>query len=92
MKRSHSFSACAGRAVRSASLCSALAWLAALAGCSSSPPLFAPDGRPTTQVQCPSGSNLCEQRAQADCGGAYEVVRQSSDAGTRSLLYACKTR
>jgi hypothetical protein len=65
---------------------------AALAGCSSSPPLFLPDGRPTTLVQCPEGSDSCSQQARVNCGGQFEVVRQSSDNGTLSLIYACPVR
>ena len=72
--------------------CGALlvAGAAALAACSSSPPLFTSDGRQTTAVQCPVGSDTCEQQARAMCGnGGYDVVRESSDNGMRSLLYAC---
>nr|WP_144150893.1 hypothetical protein [Paraburkholderia sp. BCC1885] len=68
------------------------ALLGALAGCSSSPPLFLPDGRPTTLVQCPEGSDSCAQQARASCGGQFDVVRQSSDNGSLSLIYACPTR
>ena len=71
---------------------SGFALLAALAGCSSSPPLFLPDGRPTTLVQCPEGSDSCAQQARADCGGQFEVVRQSSDKGTLNLIYACPAK
>jgi hypothetical protein len=73
--------------------CAALlvAGAAALAACSSSPPLFTSDGRQTTAVQCPVGSDTCEQQAKAMCGnGGYDVVRESSDNGMRSLLYACR--
>ncbi|MEW6344994.1 MAG: hypothetical protein RXR20_00420 [Paraburkholderia sp.] len=66
--------------------------LAALAGCSSSPPLFLPDGRPTTLVQCPQGSDSCAQQARANCGGQFETVRQSRDDGTLSLIYACPVK
>jgi len=68
------------------------ALLAALAGCSSSPPLFLPDGRPTTLVQCPQGSDSCTQQARAACGGQFDVVRQSNEDGTRSLIYACPAK
>jgi predicted small lipoprotein YifL len=71
----------------------ALAAVAALAGCGSSSPLFASDGSPTTLVQCPSGSDSCEQQAAANCsGGGYEVVRQTVESGVRNLLYACKRK
>lgn len=66
--------------------------IAVLSGCSSSAPLFLPDGRPTTLVQCPAGSDSCTQQANAACGGAFDVVRQSSDNGTLSLLYACRAK
>jgi hypothetical protein len=62
----------------------------ALGGCSSSAPLFLPDGRATTLVQCPVGSDSCAQQAAASCNGAFDVVRQSSEGGTLSLIYACR--
>jgi predicted small lipoprotein YifL len=92
MKRSYSFSARADRLVRTALGATGVALLAALAGCSSSPPLFLPDGRPTTLVQCPAGSDSCAQQARVNCGGQFEVVRQSSENGTLSLIYACPVR
>jgi hypothetical protein len=92
MKRSYSLSACTDRIVRTALGAAGLAMFAALAGCSSSPPLFLPDGRPTTLVQCPEGSDSCSQQARVNCGGQFEVVRQSSDNGTLSLIYACPVR
>ncbi|RKE37240.1 hypothetical protein B0G76_3482 [Paraburkholderia sp. BL23I1N1] len=74
--------------------CAALALPAAavLSGCSSSAPLFLSDGRPTTLVQCPAGSDSCSQQASAACGGTFDVVRQSSDNGTLSLIYACRAK
>jgi hypothetical protein len=74
--------------------CAALAVsaVAALGGCSSSPPLFLSDGRQTTLVQCPAGSDNCAQQATASCGGAFDVVRQSTDNGTLSLIYACRAK
>jgi hypothetical protein len=65
---------------------------AALSGCSSSAPLFLPDGRPTTLVQCPAGSDSCEQQATASCGGAFDVVRQSTNSGALNLIYACRAK
>jgi hypothetical protein len=65
---------------------------AVLSGCSSSAPLFLPDGRATTLVQCPAGSDSCSQQASASCGGAFDVVRQSSESGTLSLIYACRAK
>lgn len=70
----------------------ALPTIAMLSGCSSSAPLFLPDGRPTTLVQCPAGSDSCVQQARASCGSAFDVVRQSSDNGTLSLIYACQAK
>jgi predicted small lipoprotein YifL len=99
MKRSYLFSARTGQASRTArtlraalGVASGVAMLAALAGCSSSPPLFLPDGRPTTLVQCPEGSDSCAQQARANCGGQFDTVRQSKDDGTLSLIYACPAR
>jgi hypothetical protein len=65
---------------------------AALSACSSSAPLFLPDGRATTLVQCPAGSDSCSQQASASCGGAFDVVRQSSESGTLNLIYACRAK
>lgn len=66
--------------------------MAMLSGCSSSAPLFLPDGRATTLVQCPVGSDSCTQQASASCGGAFDVVHQSSESGTLSLIYACRAK
>jgi predicted small lipoprotein YifL len=77
--------------VRAMCTVAALAAVSALAGCGSSAPLFASDGRPTTLVQCTNGSDSCDQQAAASCSGAgYEVVRQTVESGVRNLLYACK--
>ncbi|MFP3569505.1 hypothetical protein [Paraburkholderia sp. SIMBA_030] len=70
----------------------AVAGIAVLSGCSSSAPLFLPDGRATTLVQCPAGSDSCVQQARASCGGAFDVVRQSTDRGTFNLIYACRAK
>ena len=78
--------------VRGASLAAVLAMTGALAACSSAPPLFSADGRPTTLVQCPAGSDNCEQQAQAMCGGAFDAIRTSTANGVRSLLYACRSK
>lgn len=77
---------------RRACVALAVAGIAALSGCSSSAPLFLPDGRATTLVQCPAGSDSCVQQARASCGGAFDVVRQSTDSGTLSLIYACRAK
>lgn len=66
--------------------------VAVLSGCGSSAPLFLKDGRATTLVQCPVGSDSCSQQASASCGGAFDVVRQSKASGTLSLIYACRTK
>lgn len=84
MKRSLSFFA------RRSSVMLAVGAIVALGGCSSSAPLFLSDGRATTLVQCPAGSDSCSQQAAASCNGAFDVVRQSSQGGTLSLIYACR--
>ncbi|MBW0446050.1 hypothetical protein EN871_27470 [bacterium M00.F.Ca.ET.228.01.1.1] len=63
-----------------------------LAGCGSSAPLFLSDGRPTTLVECPAGSDSCTQQAAASCGGAFDTVRRSTSNGTLSLIYACRAK
>ncbi|WP_341317235.1 hypothetical protein WN982_38755 [Paraburkholderia sp. IMGN_8] len=70
----------------------AVAGIAVLSGCSSSAPLFLSDGRATTLVQCPAGSDSCVQQARASCGGAYDVVRQSTNSSMLSLIYACRAK
>jgi hypothetical protein len=66
----------------------------ALAGCSSSPPLFSSDGRPTTLIQCPAagGWSLCQQNARVTCPGGYDVLEQTTDSGQNGLLIACKAQ
>ncbi|HEY1998151.1 hypothetical protein [Paraburkholderia sp.] len=96
-KRSSLFSARTDRPARAALGAAGFALLAALAGslagCGSSPPLFLPDGRPTTLVQCPEGSDSCVQQARAACGSnSFDTVRQSSENGTLSLIYACPVK
>jgi hypothetical protein len=86
MKRSLSFFA------RRACAALAAGVMVALSGCSSSAPLFLPDGRATTLVQCPAGSDSCSQQASAGCGGAFDVVRQSTENGTLNLIYACRAK
>jgi hypothetical protein len=66
--------------------------MVALSACSSSAPLFLSDGRATTLVQCPAGSDSCSQQASASCGGAFDVVRQSTENGTLNLIYACRAK
>ena len=96
MKRSYSFSArmkhITGAKRAALGAAGGIALLAALAGCSSSPPLFLPDGRPTTLVQCPEGSDSCVQQARVACGGQFDVVRRSNENGTLSLIYACPAK
>jgi len=66
------------------------AW--ALAGCSSAPPLFSADGRPTQQIQCPAygGWRNCTDNAKALCPNGYDVLGQSTEKNQNSLLVACK--
>ena len=85
MKRSLSFFA------RRSSVMLAVGAIVALGGCSSSPPLFLSDGRPTTLVQCPAGSDSCVQQASAACNGAFDLVQQTTQGGTLNLIYACRT-
>jgi hypothetical protein len=92
MKRSYLFSVRRDLLVRAALGATGIALCAGLAACSSSPPLFLPDGRQTTLVQCPEGSNSCAQQARVNCSGEFDVVRQSSDNGTLSLIYACPAK
>jgi len=82
----------AGFLRRTARAVYALAALATLGGCGSSAPLFAPDGRPTTQVQCSAAGtwDACMQQARGMCGGNFDVVRQSTSSGVHTLLFACK--
>jgi hypothetical protein len=93
MKRSQTSAMRAtARWVRGATLSAALAALGALGACSSAPPLFAPNGQPTVLVQCPAGSDNCDQQAQAACGGAFDTLRVTTENNTRSLLYACRAK
>jgi hypothetical protein len=66
-----------------------------LSACSSAPPLFSSDGRPTSLIQCPSngGWSNCQENARAMCaGGNYDVLGQSTDNGQNGLLIACKAK
>jgi hypothetical protein len=65
-----------------------------LSACSSAPPLFSSDGRPTSMIQCPTngGWSNCQQNARALCSGSYDVFDQSSDNGQNSLLIACRAK
>jgi hypothetical protein len=67
---------------------------ACLTACSSAPPLFSSDGRPTSMVQCPAsgGWSNCQENARAMCGGNYDVLDQSTDNGQNGLLIACKSQ
>lgn len=79
-----------GKAIGLYMTLAASAW--ALAGCSSAPPLFSADGRPTQMVQCPAygGWRLCTDNARVSCPGGYDVLDQSSADNQNSLLIACK--
>ena len=63
-----------------------------LAACSSAPPLFSADGRPTQQIQCPAygGWRNCTDNAKALCPSGYDVLGQSTENNQNSLLVACK--
>jgi hypothetical protein len=65
-----------------------------LSACSSAPPLFSSDGRPTNMIRCPAngGWSNCQQNARALCAGSYDVLDQSSDNGQNNLLIACKAQ
>ncbi|BAN24726.1 hypothetical protein [Caballeronia insecticola] len=79
-----------GRGFRLAVLVAGSVW--ALAGCSSAPPLFSADGRPTQQVQCPAygGWRNCTDNAKVLCPSGYDVLDQSTENNQNSLLVACK--
>ncbi len=64
----------------------------ALGGCSSAPPLFSADGRPTQQISCPAygGWRNCTDNAKALCQGGYDVIDQSTGDSNNTLLVACK--
>jgi hypothetical protein len=68
--------------------------LSGLFACSSSAPLFTPDGRSTSQVQCPAAGtwDTCRQNAGGICGGDFDTIRQSIDNDTRTLVFACHAR
>ena len=65
-----------------------------LSACSSAPPLFSSDGRPTNMITCPTngGWSNCQENARALCSGSYDVLDQSSDNGQNSLLIACRAK
>jgi hypothetical protein len=64
----------------------------ALGGCSSAPPLFSADGRPTQQINCPAngGWRNCTDNAKALCPSGYDVIDQSTGDSSNSLLVACR--
>lgn len=71
----------------------ACALLAALSACSSGPPLFLSDGRPTIQVQCPAAGDRdsCVQQARVRCAEAgYDTVDTTTTGDTFTLVFACK--
>lgn len=79
-----------GRKIGLSIMLAGSAW--ALAGCSSAPPLFSSDGRPTQQIQCPAyeGWRNCTDNAKALCPSGYDVLDQSTDNNQNSMLVACK--
>jgi hypothetical protein len=82
------------RASRSLALLPLAVAASVLSACSSAPPLFSSDGRPTNMIQCPAngGWSNCQQNARALCAGSYDVLDQSSDNGQNNLLIACKAQ
>ena len=84
-------SVCASRFLALLPLAAAVSVLSA---CSSAPPLFSSDGRPTNMIQCPAngGWSNCQENARALCAGSYDVLDQSSDNGQNSLLIACRAK
>jgi hypothetical protein len=68
--------------------------VAVLAGCSSAPTLFTPDGRSTSLISCsdaPGDADQCVNQAKALCGaGGYDVLRRDNNGTSRSLLIACR--
>jgi hypothetical protein len=72
----------------------AVSALLVLSACSSAPPLFSSDGRPTSMIQCPTsgGWSNCQQNARAMCAGSYDVLDQTSENGQNGLLIACKAK
>ncbi|CAB3796393.1 hypothetical protein LMG28688_04278 [Paraburkholderia caffeinitolerans] len=71
------------------------ALLAALSACSSGPPLFLSDGRPTIPVQCSAAGDhdSCKQQALQRCGGAsYDTVDTSKSGDTYTLVFACQAK
>jgi hypothetical protein len=64
----------------------------ALGACSSSPPLFSADGRPTQQILCPAagGWRNCTDNARVLCPGGYDVIDQSTGDPSNSMLVACR--
>ncbi|MFM0322037.1 hypothetical protein [Caballeronia glebae] len=79
-----------GRSIGLSVMLAGGAW--ALAGCSSAPPLFSADGRPTQQIQCPAygGWKNCADNAKVLCPAGYDVLDQSTENNQNSLLVACK--
>lgn len=71
------------------------ALLAALSACSSGPPLFLSNGRPTVPVQCSAAGDhdSCVQQARARCsGGNFDTVDTSVSGDTYTLVFACRTQ
>ncbi|KMZ13007.1 hypothetical protein BHUM_00733 [Candidatus Burkholderia humilis] len=66
---------------------------AMLGGCSSTPPLFSADGRPTQQITCPAygGWRNCMDNAKAQCPSGYDMIDQSSADNQNTMLIACKS-
>ncbi|WP_213304850.1 hypothetical protein [Paraburkholderia sacchari] len=83
------------RVCRLSSTAGVCALLAALSACSSGPPLFLSDGRPTIPVQCSAAGDhdSCNQQARQRCGGAsYDTVDTSRSGDTYTLVFACMAK
>jgi hypothetical protein len=63
-------------------------------GCGGTAQLFTGDGRPTTQVQCPTAGpwDTCLQNARGICQGDVDVIKRSSSGETHTLLFACRAK
>ncbi|MBB3953007.1 hypothetical protein GGQ76_004329 [Aureimonas jatrophae] len=61
-----------------------VALFAALSGCSASDdqaPIVGPSGQSVNRTKCSDSSDQCFRSANAACGGSYQVVDSSSNAG-----------
>lgn len=64
-----------------------------LAGCSSGPPLFTDDGRPTVAIDCrPSVAGQCDQRARLACPSGFDLLGPIDAGNGEGVLVACRRR